>query len=214
MAPEAKPEVRKGDTLAKTAAVTSILVLLITTWVVVLSNNPKALGWFSFHPPLQSLALCLFTFGILTLQPTSQPQTKKAGLARHQVFMICLAFPAILLGTTAMIYTKYSHGAPHFTTWHSKFGLVSIIWITLQVSIGAGSVWFGGAIFGGGEKAKTVYKYHRLSGYVLFSWLLVTAHLGGAWSTWVVDHTAFVTSLVAYTIAPVIVLVSVYSRVR
>lgn len=27
--------------------------------------------------------------------------------------------------------------------------------------IGAGSVWFGGKAFGGEEKAKRVYKYHR-----------------------------------------------------
>jgi len=209
-----KSEGREGDKLAKTTALISILVLLIATWIIILSNNPKSLGWFSFHPPLQSLALSLFTFGILTLQPTSQPQTKKAGLARHQLFMVILGFPAILLGTTAMVYTKYSHGAPHFTTWHSRFGLIAIIWIILQVSIGAGSVWCGGAVFGGGQKAKAVYKYHRLSGYVLFSWLLVTAHLGGAWSAWVVGHTSFVTSVVAYTIAPAIVLISVYSRVR
>jgi hypothetical protein len=47
--------------------------------------------------------------------------------------------------------------------WHviQTFGLIAIIWIVLQVSIGAGSVWFGGAIFGGGDKAKLVYKYHR-----------------------------------------------------
>lgn len=56
--------------------------------------------------------------GILTLQPASQPQTKEAALARHQIAMLYLGFPAIVLGTFSMIYTKYSHGAPHFTSWH------------------------------------------------------------------------------------------------
>jgi len=209
-----KPEARKGDTLAKYAALISVLVFFITTWIVILSNNPKSLGWFPVHPLLQSLSLSLFTYGILTLQPTSHPETKKAGLARHQVAMLLFGFPAIVLGTSSMIYNKYTHGAPHFTSWHGRFGLVAIIWIVLQISIGAGSVWFGGTVFGGGAKAKAVYKYHRLSGYVLFLWLLVTVHLAGAWSTWMVDHTAFVTSFIAYTIAPAIVLMSVYARMR
>jgi len=42
-----------------------------------------------------------------------------------------------------------------------RFGLVAVIWIVLQISVGAGSVWFGGTLFGGGAKAKAIYKYHR-----------------------------------------------------
>lgn len=209
-----KSETREGDTPAKYAALISILVFLITTWVVILTNDPISLGWFPLHPLLQSLALSLFTYGILTLQPTSQPRTKAAGLARHQTAMIICGFPVIVLGTSAMIYNKYTHGAPHFTSWHGRFGLVAVIWLVLQIGVGAGTVWFGGNICGGGAKAKAVYKYHRLSGYVLLPWLLITVHLAGAWSTWMVDHTTFATSLITYTIAPAIVLISVYARMR
>jgi len=42
-----------------------------------------------------------------------------------------------------------------------RFGLVAIIWIVFQISVGSGMVWFGGLVFGGGAKAKAVYKYHR-----------------------------------------------------
>lgn len=80
--------------------------------------------------------------------------------------------------------------------------------------IGAGSVWFGGAAFGGGHRAKLVWKYHRLSGYLLLLFLLTTVHLGGAWSTWMSENTAFVVRLVAYTLAPVGIFASVYSRIR
>lgn len=31
----------------------------------------------------------------------------------------------------------------------------------VQVALGAASVWFGGAAFGGAVKAKAVWKYHR-----------------------------------------------------
>jgi len=54
----------------------------------------------------------------------------------------------------------------------------------------------------------------RLSGYILLPLLLITVHLAGAWSEWMVGHTAFTTSLIAYTIAPAIVLISVYARMR
>jgi hypothetical protein len=54
----------------------------------------------------------------------------------------------------------------------------------------------------------------RLSGYILLPWLLITIHLAGAWSEWMVGHTTFATSLIAYTIAPTIVLISVYARMR
>jgi len=31
----------------------------------------------------------------------------------------------------------------------------------IQIFLGAGSVWNGGSLFGGGTKAKAVWKYHR-----------------------------------------------------
>ncbi|KAF9239677.1 hypothetical protein BU15DRAFT_46512 [Melanogaster broomeanus] len=205
-----KPEDRKGDESAKTA----VLVFVLVTWGVVLSNNPTGLGWFAPHPILQSSAIACFTYGILTLQPTSQPHTKAAGLQRHQIAMIGFGFPLILLGTLVMIYNKYLHGAAHFASWHGLFGIISTVWLFFQVLIGAGSVWFGGALFGGGAKAKAVWKYHRLSGYVLFPVLLFTAHLAGAWSDWVTNNTEFFVRLLAYGIAPIVILVGVYSRVR
>jgi cytochrome b-561 domain-containing protein 2 len=94
------------------------------------------------------------------------------------------------------------------------FGLITVSWLVLQSALGAGSVWFDGAAFGGGHKAKLVWKYHRLSGYILLLCLLVTVNLGGAWSTWTSSNSAYIVRLVAYTLAPLGILVSIYSRVR
>jgi len=94
------------------------------------------------------------------------------------------------------------------------FGSITVSWLFVQALIGAGSVWFGGAAFGGGHKAKLVWKYHRLSGYFLLPFLLTTVHLAGAWSSWMSAKTVFVVRLVVYTLAPLGILASVYSRIR
>ncbi len=54
----------------------------------------------------------------------------------------------------------------------------------------------------------------RASGYLLFTMLLLTAHLGGAWSGWTVASSSFTLRLLGFTIAPLVMLASVYSRVR
>lgn len=54
----------------------------------------------------------------------------------------------------------------------------------------------------------------RLSGYILFPVLLFTAHLGGGWSTWAVDHSDSFWRLLAYSIAPFVIVAGVYSRMR
>lgn len=111
--------------------------LTILTWGIVLLNGPTSMGWFAFHPLLQSLSLALFTYGefstvyhrkpttdipllpgILTLQPTSQPKTKAAGLSRHQIVMLLLGLPCIALGTLAVMFNKWLNGKPHFMSWH------------------------------------------------------------------------------------------------
>lgn len=46
------------------------------------------IGLFSYHPPLQSLAILLFVQGVLTLQPTVTKSDKARGLAIHQIFQI------------------------------------------------------------------------------------------------------------------------------
>ena len=68
---------------------------------------------------ISALGLSYLLSGIVTLQPTSQPQTKKYGLARHQVAMLLLGFPSIALGSIFIIYNKAVNGSDHFATWHA-----------------------------------------------------------------------------------------------
>ncbi|THG97665.1 hypothetical protein EW145_g7572 [Phellinidium pouzarii] len=168
-------EGRKGDRVALYAALT----FLIGTWLIVFLNHPGSLGLFAGHPPLQSLAIVCFGLGILQLQPTSQPKTKARGLTRHQLVILGVGLPSIIVGTALIYSNKVIHDSPHFVTWHATFGLIAIVWMVVQMLLGGLSVWFGGRAFGGGMKAKGVWKYHRASGYLLFPMFLMTAAVGG-----------------------------------
>lgn len=98
---------------------------------------------------------------------------------RHQLAM-SLGLLCITLGTSAIIANKNISNKHHFVSVHAvsvarrgmkasqvaeivaqKFGLSSFVWLIFQAFVGAGSVWFGGKLFGGGMKAKAVWKYHR-----------------------------------------------------
>ncbi|KLO17146.1 hypothetical protein SCHPADRAFT_183058 [Schizopora paradoxa] len=207
---EVKPEGRKGDG----AALVVTLVFLIGTWLVIFTNDPSSLGLFAGHPPLQTLAITCFAVGIMTLQPTSQPRTKVLGLVRHQVIMLGLGFPAILTGTILIWANKTIHESAHFTTWHATFGMIAVAWLVIQILLGGFSVWAGGKVFGGGAKAKSVWKYHRLSGYLLFPLLLLTAAIGGGSSTWTSTHVSKGVRVLLYGIAPIVIFLGVWSRMR
>ena len=91
---------------------------------------------------------------------------------------------------------------------------ITVPWLIVQASFGGATVWAGGAAFGGPHRAKLLWKYHRLSGYLLILSLFTTIHLGGGWSTWVEEHSAHRTRVIAYTLAPFGILASIYSRIR
>ncbi|KAG8217296.1 hypothetical protein J3R82DRAFT_5391 [Butyriboletus roseoflavus] len=124
-----KPEGRQNDGPASVLVWVSYSIFALATWAIILSNRPASLGWFTYHPLLQSLAIGSFAYGILTLQPTSQPRTKAAGLQRHQIAMIGVGVPLILAGALAIFFQKNSHSAPHFTTWHGTFGIITVAWV-------------------------------------------------------------------------------------
>jgi hypothetical protein len=209
-----KTEARAGDTVYRQIALIGASLTMAVTWTMVLFNSPTAVGWFALHPPLQTLAILLLTYGIITLQPTNQPKTKASGLVRHQILIFVLAFPSLFLGTFAVSYNKWLRGADHFTTWHGTIGILCMVWLLFQIFLGAGSVWNGGSLFGGGLKAKGVWKYHRVSGYILFPLMLLTVNLGGAWSNWSAKYSVWVVRFAAFTLAPMAVLAGVYLRVR
>ena len=207
-------EWRAGDERANQMALSGALLFTAVTWWTVFANGGLSSGWFALHPTLQTLSLLCFTYGILTLQPTNQPKTKAAGLMRHQAAIFFVGVPCIALGTFAVWYNKILNGRPHFATWHGTIGIISVFWLMFQAFLGGGSVWSGGSLFGGGMKAKAVWKYHRVCGYTLFPMLLLSINLGGWWSSWGENYVPGFFGFLVYAAAPASVAYGVYRRVR
>jgi len=205
-----KSETRKGDKPAEWAAYISTAIFLTATWLIALNSSPSFP--FTFHPILQSLGVSSFAWGILTLQPTSRPRSKAEGLVRHQLAM-GFGFFCMVLGASAIIVHKNAHNNSHFVSPHAKLGLLAFVWLLFQVFIGAASVWFDGKLFGGGMKARAIWKYHRLSGYILFPLFILTSYYGG-WSHWALKNSSFSTRVIAFTLSPLVLLASVLFRIR
>ncbi|KAF5391917.1 hypothetical protein D9757_001737 [Collybiopsis confluens] len=205
---------RRGDSVARYAALSASAITVVVTWFALLTNSPTQVGYFLLHPTLESLAMLAFVYGIITLQPTSHPKAKIAGLSRHQSAILFLGFPALLVGTLAIVMSKIELEKRHFRSWHSVFGITAAAWVVIQICLGGGSVWYNGKAFGGGMKAKQVWKYHRLSGYLLLPLLLLTVGLGGALSHWGEKNVFLPFRLLAFVVSPTVCLIAVLSRMR
>jgi len=210
-----RPSVRSaGDRMGILVALVGLAIMLIYTWILIVASNPFSLSYFAFHPPFQILAIACFGYGILTLQPTTlaQPKAKAQGFARHQLFMLCLGFPCITIGSLAILYNKKVNEYAHFETWHGVLGITALAWMLVQIAIGGGTVWFGGRLFGRNPKA--LYKYHRASGYPLLVLFLLVVHLGGAWSSFAMKNMSLLSRFVVFLVAPAMVAFGIATRIR
>lgn len=150
-----------------------IWVFFLIVWYLALST---AIVLPSYHPLLNTLGAVLLVQAILLLQPTSTPSQKHEGTRSHSVLM-ALSLASFVAGVTVIWYNKHIHGAQHYTSTHGRLGLATVILLVTQVLIGATQYYFP-AIYGGVDKAKRVYKWHRAVGYVLSLLVLVTATYG------------------------------------
>jgi hypothetical protein len=68
---------------------------------------------------------------------------------------------------------KFASKRAHFESAHSILGFITYLFMLLQGVVGVAQ-YFVPQVFGGVNNAKKIYKYHRVSGYVLFTLMLVT----------------------------------------
>ncbi|TIA86185.1 hypothetical protein E3P99_03757 [Wallemia hederae] len=169
--------------LSQNLALLSASSLFLTPAIMILkAGGYSSLGPFVFHPLFQSIAISVIAVSILSLQPTKSGNTKLRAFNKHRKLISYLSLPSFVLGSSAMYYNKYLHSAPHFTSWHSTFGLVTLALLVVQISVGLA---FAIPSTESPILPKRLYKVHRLSGYfVLLPLLALTAALGGGHSTW------------------------------
>ncbi|QRV74767.1 cytochrome b561 domain-containing protein [Ceratobasidium sp. AG-Ba] len=210
-----RQEVRPQDPPLAATVLRRFQVTVAYTWYsVFIASDVKKLGFFAAHPPLQTLAVLMFAMGILTLQPTLSAGSKAAGRTRHQIYQLGLGIPFILIGSISIIYHKQKMGWAHFASLHSRVGLATLILLVLQAVAGAASLWGKGAAVGGEERGKALWKWHRLSGYIVFPMLLLTIALGGYSTMWAKFHVPRTERIIVYIVAPIMTAIALWARAR
>ncbi|TID22455.1 cytochrome b561 [Venturia nashicola] len=183
-----------------------VWVLAAIVWSAVFSNN---LILFSAHPLLNSAALLLLAQGTLILQPTHTTQQKRQGTITHALFNQ-LALGAFIAGWVVIEANKYKNGIPHFESPHAILGFTTYILLIIQVLVGF-TQYFVPSLYGGVDKAKRIYKYHRVAGYGVL--ILVLATVCTATQT-TFNKTTYHIQLWAMILLSVIILAGILPRIK
>lgn len=153
-----------------------VLIVVAVVWRGVFTHNVIL---FSGHPLLQSLGLLVVTQAILILQPTHEPEQKRAGQRAHAALNLT-SFLLFTSGVTIIEVNKFRGHGPHFHSVHGTLGILTSIAILLQYFAGF-TIWAVPSLYGGVDNAKALYKYHRVSGYIIYLALLATV-LSAVWT--------------------------------
>ncbi|KAI1135265.1 eukaryotic cytochrome b561-domain-containing protein [Hypoxylon sp. FL0543] len=146
------------------------VLLVASVWAAVFLNGPLIL--FSVHPLAQSVGLLVLIQSILVLQPTHTGAQKQVGQKVHAGLNF-LAFVIFAVGVVSIEVNKFINNGVHFHSAHGFLGVISSFWLLAQYVVGF--TMFGvPKLYGGEANAKKVWKYHRLSGYVLLLFLAAT----------------------------------------
>jgi Eukaryotic cytochrome b561 len=151
----------------------------------------------------------LITQGVLILQPTHTPAQKKLGTYIH-AGLIDVGLFSLIAGLVIIEVTKFGHGGIHFLSAHAILGLTTYIFLFIQGAVGV-TQFFVPQLYGGVDKAKKIYKYHRLSGYVLLA--LAFATVAAATQTDYNKGTLHI-QLWAVLVAEVLTLSGLYARIK
>jgi hypothetical protein len=166
-------------------------------------------GILSIVQLLNSAGLLLSTQAALILQPTHTPGQKRAGTTAHFLFHL-LGISTLLAGLIIIEINKKGPGHAHFESPHAILGLIFYILIFLQAMVGF-TQYYTPAVYGGVENAKSVWKYHRASGYLVMVLGLATV-CASSWTTFSlgvlhIQHWAII-------VASVLTLVGIVPRIK
>lgn len=158
---------------------------------------------------LNSAAVLFFIEGVLILQPTHTAEQKRKGTYTHAA-LNDVALLSAVAGLVIIEYNKFAHNGTHFESPHAILGLITYILVIIQAFVGITQYFLPG-LYGGVENAKKLYKYHRVSGYVILVVMLATV-CAATQTTF--NKNVLQMQLWATVVASVIVLVGVAPRIR
>ncbi|KAK0747535.1 eukaryotic cytochrome b561-domain-containing protein [Apiosordaria backusii] len=163
------------------------------------------------HPLLQSLGLFIIIQAILILQPTTKayPETKSRA-AKYHASLHLLSFLLFLSGTVIIETNKQVNSLPHFHSVHAYLGVTTLSLLLVQYLFGF-TIYVTPKVWGGEEKAKQLWKWHRYVGYGVLILLLATAG-SAAWTDYV--ETQLGVSKLGVTLGLVLIAAGVYPRVQ
>jgi hypothetical protein len=197
-----------ADKTTGTAVIAQAGIVLLTAsvWANVFLH-PLIL--FSAHPLLNSAALFSLTQGILLLQPTHTASQKRQGTLAH-FSLNTFGLDLLVAGLVIIEYNKISHGGVHFESPHAILGLITYILLAIQATVGF-TAYFLPKLYGSVDQAKSLYKWHRLSGYVVLTVMLAT--VAAATQTYY-NQTVLHIKLWAILVSAVLVLVGILPRIK
>jgi uncharacterized integral membrane protein len=183
------------------------VLLLASVWAAIFLHGPLSL--FSVHPLAQSFGLLVLIQGVLIVQPTHTAAQKKAGQKLHAGLNL-LALASFIVGVVSIEVNKVRGNLAHFHSVHAYLGIIASILQIGQYLVGF-TMYFVPQLYGGEDKAKKIWKYHRISGYVLL--LLYMATVTSATQT---DYNKGVLGLKlwAMIVIFVLVIVGIYPRIK
>jgi len=167
--PEGRPLYYNSIIGTGVVAQVGIILLVASVWASVFLND---LILFSAHPLLNSAGLLFLTQGILILQPTHTATQKRQGTIAHFT-LNNLAIDSLIAGLVVIEYNKIAHKGTHFVSAHAILGLITYISLLIQALVGF-TAYFVPKLYGGVDQAKSLYKWHRISGYIILVLLLAT----------------------------------------
>ncbi|EOA84614.1 hypothetical protein ACJQWK_06588 [Exserohilum turcicum] len=183
-----------------------IWILAAIVWGAIFSNK---LIFFSGHPLLNSAGFLLAIQAALILQPTHTPEQKRAGTLAHFLFH-AVGVSALTAGLVIIEINKAGPGHEHFASAHARLGLAFYVLVYIQSLVGF-TQYYVPQLYGSTEKAKAIYKYHRIAGYLIAVVGLATIS-AATWTT----YNIYVAHIQHWgvVVASVLVLVGVVPRIR
>lgn len=170
--PERAGIVRGLFTKTGILAEAGVLVLCCSIWAGVASSD---VVFFSGHLIAMSTAIFILTQSVLVQQPITSEDLdgKRRGQYLHAALNLA-AFMALVTGFTTVEISVAQMKGSHFPSTHSIFGLLTLLTLVVQYVVGF-TMWMTPSLYGGSDRAKSLYRYHRYGGYFILLMLLSTA---------------------------------------